>query len=282
MTTHSSTIRELLVQGRSQLRKSASAWLDAEVLLAFVMQAPRESFYAHPEQPVAADQICDYQSLIARRASGFPVAYLTGEKEFWSTPLMVDRHTLIPRPETESLVETALELIPDQADPDVLDLGTGSGAIAIAVATERPRSRITAVDIVSEALAVAADNARRQGSENIRFVQSDWFDALAGAVFDCILCNPPYVDNQYYGFQDGEIRYEPRIALDGGHRGLAHISHIIPAAIRHLKTGGYLLLEHGYDQAPGIRQLLQLHGYTAIQTQRDYAGLERVSYARRL
>ena len=279
MTTHSGTIRELLVQAQSQLRKSASARLDAEVLLAFVMQAPRESFYAHPEEPVAADQICDYQSLIARRASGFPVAYLTGVKEFWSTTLMVSQHTLIPRPETECLVETALELIPDQAGADVLDLGTGSGAIAIAVAAERPRSRITAVDIVGESLAIAVDNTRRQELKNIRFVQSDWFAALAGVVFDCILCNPPYVDNQYHGFQDGEIRYEPRIALDGGHRGLAHISHIIPAAIRHLRPGGYLLLEHGYDQAPGVRQLLQLHGYTAIQTRRDYAGLERVSYA---
>lgn len=272
-------IRDLLVQAQQQLNDSDSARLDAEILLAFVMRVPRETFYAHPEDMVAADQICDYLSLVSRRASGYPVAYLTGQKEFWSTELTVNQHTLIPRPETECLVETSLELIPEQAGLDILDLGTGSGAIAIAIAKERPGSQVTAVDVVAESLTVAQANASRQRLSNIRFLQSDWFSDLPHAVFDIIVCNPPYVDARYRGFTDGDIRFEPRIALDGGHLGLTIINHLVPASIRHLKPGGYLLLEHGYDQAPSIQHLFKLNNYRNIRTRCDYAGQERVSYA---
>ena len=272
-------IGDLLFQAQRQLTGSDSARLDAELLLAFVMHVPRESFYAHPEDMVAADQICDYLSMVARRASGYPVAYLTGQKEFWSTELTVNRYTLIPRPETECLVETALELIPEQAGLEVLDLGTGSGAIAIAIAKERPGSHVTAVDVVAESLAVAQANTNRQKISNIRFLQSDWFSGLPHTNFDIIVCNPPYVDAHYHGFTDGDIRFEPRIALDGGHQGLTVINHLIPASVRHLKYGGYLLLEHGYDQAPSIRHLFKLNHYTGIRTRCDYAGQERVSYA---
>jgi len=278
--TASSSISAILAQAQRQLPASGSARLDAEILLAFVMRVSREFFYARPENTVAAGQICDYQSLIAKRASGFPIAYLTGQKEFWSAELTVNQHTLIPRPETECLVETALELIPGHASLDILDLGTGSGAIAIAIAGERPGSQLTAVDIVAESLSVAQANAGQYGLSNIRFLQSDWFSGLPDAVFDIIVCNPPYVDSRYHGFTDGEIRFEPRIALDGGHQGLTIINHLIPAAIRHLKPGGYLLLEHGYDQAPNIRHLFKLNNYIDIKTRCDYAGADRVSYAR--
>ena len=273
-------IREVLAQAERQLHDSSSARLDAEILLALVMRVPRESFYAHPEHMVQEKLICDYRSLISKRAAGFPVAYLTGQKEFWSTELTVNQYTLIPRPETECLVEAALELIPEQADLDILDLGTGSGAIAIAIARERPGSRVVAVEIVAESLGVALANAISQRLSNIRFLLSDWFAGLPDADFDIIVCNPPYVDSRFHGFTDGEIRFEPRIALDGGHQGLTIINHLIPASLRHLKPGGYLLLEHGYDQAPYIRHLFKLNNYIDIKTRCDYAGKDRVSFAR--
>lgn len=276
----STSISELLTLARQQLPAGDSARLDAEVLLSFVMNMPRESFYAHPEVRVPPDQACDFWSLIAKRVSGFPVAYLTGHKEFWSIELTVNRHTLIPRPETECLVETALEIIPEYAELSILDLGTGSGAIAIAVAGERPRCSIIAVDIVAESLQAAQANALRLGLSNIHFRLSDWFSGLRNQVFDVILCNPPYVDSRYHGFFDGEIGYEPRIALDGGHLGLEIINHIIPASTRHLSRGGYLILEHGYDQAGNVARLFSVNNFTEAGVMRDYAGHERISYAR--
>ena len=273
-------ISDLLARAQQQLTDSGSARLDAEILLSFVMNIPRESFYAHPEDPVPPDQACDYWSLIAKRASGFPIAYLVGHKEFWSTDLTVNRHTLIPRPETECLVETALELIPERTTLRILDLGTGSGAIAIAIARERPECSVVAVDIVMESLLVAQANARRLRLANIQFRQSDWFSDLQNEVFDIILCNPPYVDSRYQGLMDGEIGYEPRIALDGGHLGLEIINHLIPASTRHIRSDGYLVLEHGYDQAGNIAHLFYVNNFKDREIRRDYAGYDRVSYAR--
>jgi release factor glutamine methyltransferase len=275
------SIGRLIAQGRQQLRAGDSAALDAEVLLAFVLGVDRAWCYAHSDDPVRANLACDYRSLLGKRAAGFPISYLTGCKEFWSMELKVDRHTLIPRPETECLVETALELIPERAALDVLDLGTGSGAIAVAVAKERPRCRVTAVDIMAETLAVARDNAARHGLSYIRFLQSDWFEALPGDVFDIILCNPPYVASGYRGLAEDEIRHEPRIALDGGYQGLAAIRQLIPASLRHIKPGGYLVLEHGGDQTRSVRELLVVNHFSGCGTRRDYAGRDRVSYARR-
>jgi len=275
----SNAINDLLCLAEQQLTGSDSARLDAEVLLSFIMNVPRETFYAHPDAPVPPAQASDYWSLITKRATGYPVAYLTGHKEFWSTELTVNQHTLIPRPETECLVETALELIPVHADLKILDLGTGSGAIAIAVAGERPACSIVAVDVVAESLHVAMANAQRQQLTNILFRISDWFSDLKNEVFDVILCNPPYVDSRYHGFTDGEIGYEPRIALDGGHLGLEIIRHLIPASTHHLKRGGYLVLEHGYDQARNIAHLFSINGYTELKARRDYTGHDRISYA---
>jgi release factor glutamine methyltransferase len=273
-------IDELLAIGRGRLSASGSARLDAELLLAHVLRVTRAVFYAHPDELVAWDRRCDYESLIMKRAAGYPLAYLTGQQEFWSTELAVNRHTLIPRPETECLVETALELIPAQASLDILDLGTGSGAIAIAVAGERPKCRLLATDVDVESLATAEANARRHRRANIRFKQSDWYAGLALDAFDFILCNPPYVDSGYPGFVHGEIRFEPRLALDGGHRGLEIISHIVPASTRHLRPGGVLILEHGHDQGGSVRQLLTWHRYSDCRTRRDYSGQDRISLAR--
>ena len=276
----SNAVRDLLARAREQLTGSDSARLDAEILLAAAMNVPREALYAHPDDPVPPGPASDFWSLIAKRTTGFPVAYLTGHREFWSTELTVNRHTLIPRPETECLVETALTLIPENAAMNILDLGTGSGAIAIAIAGERPGCSVLAVDVVAESLCVAQANAMRLRLLNIHFRESDWFAGLVSEEFDMIVCNPPYVDSRYHGFTDGEISHEPRIALDGGHLGLEIINHLIPAAARHLRTGGYFILEHGYDQGPSIRDIFLTNNFKDVKLRQDYAGHERVSYGR--
>ena len=272
---------DLLSEAERQLVISDSARLDSEILLSHVMNVPRETFYAHPENIVSDNIIADFQSLILKRTSGFPIAYLLGQKEFWSIMLTVNQSTLIPRPETECLVETALELITCNSDFNILDLGTGSGAIAISIARERPLCHITATDIVSDSLNIAQANAIEYQVRNISFRESDWFNGLSGEVFDYILCNPPYVDTNYSGFSESEIRFEPRIALDGGYLGIEVINHIIPAAAAHLKPGGYLILEHGFDQSVSINELLVINNFVEVCTRKDYTGKDRITYARK-
>lgn len=273
------TVKQLLRRANRRLQHLDSARLDAEVLLAAATGCGRETPYSHPEQRPAGSAVADFHALVSRRCHGYPVAYLTGCREFWSLEFLVNRYTLIPRPETELLVEAVLETIPADAAVDVLDLGTGCGAIAVALARERPHWRITATDVSPEALDMARGNAARAGVETIRFLASDWFADLTGRRFDLIVCNPPYVASDDAGFSTGEIRFEPRLALDGGHAGLAALQHIIPAAARHLRPGGRLLLEHGHRQGEAVRRLLQLHRYRDALTRQDYAGLDRVTAA---
>ncbi|MFQ5659225.1 MAG: peptide chain release factor N(5)-glutamine methyltransferase [Gammaproteobacteria bacterium] len=273
-------VRDLLNDAECQLQSLSSARLDAEVLLAYVINSGRESLYAHPDKQVPATLCADYQSLVSKRADSFPVAYLTGNKEFWSSGLFVNCSTLIPRPETETLVESALGLIRHNAVMNILDLGTGSGAIAIAIAKERPLCHVTASDISSEALSIARTNACRHQVTDIGFIQSDWFSSLKGKVFDLILCNPPYVDSSDDGFLLGEIRFEPRIALDGGHFGMQSMNQIIPGALQHLQHEGYLLIEHGFEQGESVRCLFSANKFIGVTTIKDYAGLERVTLAR--
>lgn len=280
MSTGAETVRNLLETAERLLSGSSSARLDAEVLLQQTLRAERTWLYAHPEAPVGAAQACDFRLLINRRSEGYPVAYLTGEKEFWSLPFMVNGHTLIPRPETELLVETALHFLPGLTPADVLDLGTGCGAIAAAVASERPLWRLTATDISSEALAVARENARRLGLNAIDFVRSDWFAQLHGRAFDLVLCNPPYVAGDDSVLAHG-VRFEPRLALDGGHLGLEALRIICGSAARHLLPGGRLLLEHGAAQGQEVRRLLAQHGFLDIRTLRDTANLDRISMGRK-
>lgn len=272
-------VRDLLQSACQQLQHLDSARLDAEVLLAAVTGSGRESLYSHPERRVEAGQAVDFNALINHRRAGFPVAYLTGSREFWSLEFKVNRDTLIPRPETELLVETALENIAEDAALDILDLGTGCGAIAVALAGERPRCRVTAADLSGGALDVARENADRAGVANIDFLLSDWFAGLTGRLFHLVVCNPPYVESEHAGFSNGELRFEPRLALDGGRSGLAALQQIIPAAARHLYPGGRLLLEHGYTQGAEVRRLLQLNRYRDELTLKDYAGLDRLTKA---
>ena len=216
---------------------------------------------------------------VRRRRAGEPVAYITGEREFFSLAFRVTPAVLIPRPETELLVEAALASIPADAPARVLDLATGSGCVAVAIANERPGAQVTATDVSREALAVARENAKRHGTR-IDLVESDWFAALAGRRFDLIVANPPYVAEDDPHLAAGDLRFEPRAALVAGPKGLDCIETIVEQAIHHLRAGGRLLFEHGYDQAPCARALLAAAGYGDIVTRRDLAGIERVSGGR--
>ncbi len=272
-------VRDLLADAERRLHTIASARLDAEILLASSMQTDRASLYAYPERELSEEIATNFILLVNKRLDNYPVAYLTGTKEFWSLELSVNQHTLIPRPETECVVETALGYIPDHQHGDILDLGTGSGAIAIAIAKERPECQVIAVDLSQEALVVAHSNAHSHGIMNIEFIQSDWFSALQGRSFDVIIANPPYVSSDDSAFNTGEIRHEPRLALDGGHHGMQAITHLVPAATHFLKPMAYLVLEHGHEQAEDIRHLLANNRYKNIHSKQDYAGLDRLSFA---
>jgi release factor glutamine methyltransferase len=273
------TIGDLLRTARQALADGDSARLDAELLLAHVLGCNRTSFYMRPEQVLTTAQYKNFETLLQRRALGEPLAYLTGQREFWSLPLTVTPDTLIPRPETELLVECALMLLSGRTDIRIADLGTGSGAIAIALAMELPHAAIVAIDQSTAALAVAKDNAERLCPDRIDFCEGDWCLALPDQSFDLIVSNPPYVAAADPALQNDGVRFEPVTALAAGHDGLDAIRAIIPAARRHLAIGGVLLLEHGADQAEAVTALLLQHGYRAIETHRDLAGLPRVTVA---
>lgn len=255
--------------------------LEAEILLASVLEQPRTYLLAWPEQELTPDQQASLGVLVERRLRGEPIAYLTGRREFWSLDLTVTPATLIPRPETELLVEHALELIPTDAAWRIADLGTGSGAIAAAIAGARPGCSITATDASAEALAVAESNFQKLGLDNITAACGSWYTALpTGKRFDLIVSNPPYVAESDPHLQQGDLVHEPNNALAAGSDGLDDIRQIIADAPRHLVPGGWLLLEHGYEQGTEVRGLLQTAGFTEITTRRDLAGLERVSAGR--
>ncbi len=274
------TIAHCLAAAQQGLAGSDSPRLDAELLLAHVLGVTRTHLHAWPEQELDQGQQTAFTALVERRAAGEPVAYLLGEREFWSLSLRVTPDTLIPRPETELLVEQALARIPKDAAQDIIDLGTGSGAIALALAHARPRCRVTATDRSLAALAVARDNAARLGIANVAFVAGDWFAPLAGHHFHVVAANPPYVAKDDPHLQRGDVRFEPADALKAGEEGLDDITRLIEAAPAHLLPGGWLLLEHGFDQGAAVRALLHRHGFEAMETVRDYAGNERLSLAR--
>ncbi len=220
------------------------------------------------------------QELLGRRARGEPIAYLTGRREFWSLELHVTPDVLIPRPETELLVEQALAHIPDDAEWTVADLGTGSGAIALAIATERPRCHLISTDNSAAALAVARANTARLGITNVQFRHGEWLKPLAGMRFDMIVSNPPYVRASDPHLTQGDVRFEPESALVAGADGLDAIRRITADAVSGLRPGAWLLFEHGYDQAQAVHALLETHGYDRVATCRDTAGLERVTAGR--
>ncbi len=271
------TIQSLL--DSAELPASPTARLDAELLLAAVLGKPRSYLRTWPEHEPSAEQLAAFAALLERRRMGEPVAYILGHQGFWSLDLEVAPHTLIPRPDTELLVETALQLVP--ATPQrVLDLGTGSGAIALALASERGGWQVIGVDRIAEAVALAERNRQRLKLGNAEFRQSSWFDGLAGERFGLILSNPPYIaaDDRHLG--EGDVRFEPLSALVAGVDGLDDIRQIIAQAPRHLQAGGWLLLEHGYDQAEAVRELLAAAGFTAVDSRRDLGGHQRISLGR--
>ncbi len=255
-----------------------SARLDAEVLLAHVLGKPRSHLSAWPEREISTTALAQFQSLLTRRIAGEPIAYLTGLREFWSMELQVNRHTLIPRPETELLVEFALQHIPRDKAWRIVDLGTGSGAIALALASERPRSRLIATDISSGALLAARQNAERHGLNNIEFREGEWFRPLQDERFDFIVSNPPYIREADPHLSEGDLRYEPISALASGPNGLDALQAIVADAKRHLYPGGWLALEHGHDQAEAVTKLLRDQNYSQVGQQQDYSGRGRIAF----
>ena len=261
------------------LRSAGLDPVDARALLRAALQASDAHVAAHPEQTLTAAQHECFRAWAERRRAGEPVAYLTGEREFYSLAFRVTPAVLIPRPETELLVDAALALIPPGAPVRVLDLGTGSGCIAVAIAHHCARARVTAAELSRDALAVARGNATALDAA-VEFVESDWFAALSERSFDLIVANPPYVAAGDPHLERGDLRFEPRAALVAGPAGLDCIEQIVRKALHHLAPGGQLLLEHGHDQAARVRALLGRAGYAEIATRRDLAGVERVSGGR--
>lgn len=253
---------------------------DVQVLMGNALGVSRAYLLAHGDGPLPPDALTRWQSHLARRFAGEPIAYIVGYREFYGLDFQVTPAVLIPRPETELLVELALALIPVDAAREVLELGTGSGAIAIALARNRPLARVVAVDSSVDALTVARANAAALQATNVRFVESDWFAALAVRKFDTIVSNPPYVAAQDPHLRQGDLRFEPTAALVGGVDGLDCIRTIVAGAPMHLLPGGWLLLEHGYDQAEACQALLHAHGFRDIESHPDLAGTLRVTAGR--
>ena len=253
-----------------------SGRLEAELLLCHCLGEARSYLYARPEEALPASTLASFRTLLGARRAGRPIAYLTGRREFWSLDLAVDDSTLIPRPETECLVEWALEL-PLPQDARVADWGTGCGAIAFALAGERPGWTVLASDTSAPALAVAAANRRALGMGAVHLLRSDWGEAIATSALSLVVSNPPYIAAGDPHLARGDLRFEPDSALVAGTDGLEAIRRIVGEAIRCLAPGGWLLLEHGRDQGAAVRALLAGAGFTAITTRCDLSGLERVS-----
>lgn len=256
---------------------SESARLDSELLLAHALQQTRSWLHAWPEKTLSDEQQQLFRDLLARRSQGEPMAHIIGEQEFWSLKLKVTPDTLIPRADTERLVELALERIPDNAFWNIADLGTGSGAIALAIASERPGVEIVATDKSLKALTIAEENARLNKLEHVRFVRSIWFDELHDQVFDMIVSNPPYIAEEDPHLSHGDVRFDPGSALTAGPSGLDDLSHLIEHAPSYLKVGGWLLLEHGYDQGEAVIHLMQQAGFQHCQDFTDYGNNPRVA-----
>ena len=269
-------IRCWLQQAVAALCGSDSPKRDAEILLGFATGKSRSWLVAFDDAELDTAQLTQLEALLARRVTGEPIAHLVGEREFWSLPLRVNNATLIPRPDTEILVEQALAHLP--AEPaTLLDLGTGTGAIALALASERPDCQVIGCDRIPAAIALAQDNAQRLRIHNVQFHLSHWFDHLPAQRVDLIVSNPPYIDAADEHLQQGDVRFEPLSALVADDQGLADLRFIIQAAPQWLTPQGWLLLEHGWQQGAAVRALLAQHGYQAVQTVEDYSGNPRVT-----
>lgn len=281
------TLYQIMMQSQglllSELGLSAvEARIEVQMLLQRVLGVSRAYLAAHAERVLHDAEYAHYQTLLQRRLQGEPMAYILGEREFFGLNFKVTPATLIPRPDTELLVELALQHMQEAGANTVLDLGTGSGAIALAIAHSSPGAQVTATDISSAALAVAAQNAAALKIRNVEFIESAWYANLAGRRFAIIVSNPPYINADDAHLSQGDVRFEPMSALVAGSDGLSDIRQIIAGARQHLQPGGWLLLEHGYDQAERVRKLLQQAGYAEVFSARDLAGIERVTGGRLL
>ncbi len=275
------SIEQVLKAATEQLRQSGndSPSLDAAVLLCHILNKPRSYLLTWPEAELSPQQSQNFDELLARRLNGEPVAYITGEREFWSLNLDVSPATLIPRPDTERLVEVAL----DKAmlcSGAILDLGTGTGAIALALAVELPQRQVMAVDLQPQAVELAQHNAHKHHIHNVDFLQGSWFDPIKdGTKFALIVSNPPYIDSSDPHLSMGDVRFEPESALVAQENGLADIRLISEQAKHYLQPGGWLMFEHGFEQGQAVRNILNDYGYQKVETVKDYAGLDRVTVA---
>lgn len=256
------------------LRNAPLPALETRILASHALGLTRVQLITQSERPLSAEEAHSLAALIRRRLAGEPIAYIVGQREFFGLPFIVTPAVLIPRPETELLVELALERLPQGGR--VLDLGTGSGAIAVAIAHQRPDASVTALDASADALAVARKNAECN-HVRVQFLHSDWYAALADERFDVIVSNPPYIEKNDPHLAQGDLRFEPADALTDHADGLSDLRIIVAGAARHLAEGGWLLMEHGYDQAEAVRALLRSQGFADVQSWQDLAGIERVS-----
>jgi len=271
-------IKSTLAAAAERLQEvSDTARLDAELLLCHVLGQSRTYLYTWPERTLSEEQLQALEPLLARREGGEPVAHILGKREFWTLELAVTADTLIPRPETELLVEAALARIPPDAAWRIADLGTGSGAIALAIASERPACHITAVERSPGALEVAQENARHLGMTNVTFCLGSWFEPLSGQRFQLIVSNPPYIPRQDPHLVEGDVRFEPASALVAGEDGLDDIRLLVANAAQYLESSGWLLLEHGYDQGEAVVALMHAAGYDEVELLSDLQGHGRVS-----
>lgn len=270
------TIKQALRMASHAIAGSDTVQLDAELLLAAALGKSRTYLYTWPEQVLSPSERSYFESVLERRVMGEPVAYILGTRDFWTLTLRVNRHVLIPRPETELLVETALALVTTQ-EACIADLGTGSGAIALAIASERPVWKVVATDMSGDALTVASDNASQLNIVNVEFRQGSWCDALPAELFDLIVSNPPYIDAADAHLTQGDLRFEPRSALVAADDGLADIRTLCFQAPKCLKPGGWLLLEHGWTQGPTVAAILESDGLETVRTLKDLNGNDRVT-----
>lgn len=280
MTAVAATTAALLAAARQRLAGVGSGALDGEVLLAHVLRCSRAELLARPEAPAPGPAAAAFEALVERRGRGEPVAYLVGHKAFWTLDLAVDPRVLVPRPETELLVELALTRLPADVARRVLDLGTGSGALAIAIASERPLCEVIGVDASAAALAVARTNAAAVDDIEVEFREGSWWEPVADERFDVVLSNPPYLADDDPHLADPALACEPQGALVAGPTGLEALAVIVAGATAHLAPGGWLIVEHGFDQGAAVRGLFTAAGLAEVGTHRDLAGLERATAGR--
>ena len=273
-------IQQALQQASQELSAtSPSAALDAQVLLSFVLHCNTAHLAAWPEKELSTEQQSDFLQLIQQRQQGLPVAHLTGQREFWSLNFSVNNSTLIPRPETETLVEYILTRFAHREHLKLLDMGTGTGAIAIAIAKEKPGWQIVASDASAEALQLARQNSQQHQTDNITFIQSDWFENITSTDFDIIVSNPPYIASDDPHLQQGDVRFEPLSALASGTEGLDDIEHLCSHAVQRLNNNGWLIVEHGYNQAQDVADCFANNGFSKIEQQQDLSGHTRMTAA---